>query len=69
MYIFKSAAPDSYSIYPNRYLEIYRFSYIGNATKYVGVMAHEVPWASEKHSNGYLMVDYDKLDVDFKRFN
>ena len=50
-------------------INIYRFSYIGNPTKYVGVMAHEVPWASEKHSNGYLMVDYDKLDVEFKRLN
>ena len=50
-------------------INIYSFSYIGNPTKYVGVMAHEVPWASEKHSNGYLMVDYDKLDVEFKRLN
>ena len=50
-------------------INIYRFSYIGNPTKYVGVMAHEVPWASEKHSNGYLMVDYNKLDVEFKRLN
>ena len=50
-------------------INIYSFSYIGNPTKYVGVMAHEVPWASEKHSNGYLMVDYNKLDVEFKRLN
>ena len=50
-------------------IDIYSFSYIGNPTKYVGVMAHEVPWASEKHSNGYLMVDYNKLDVEFKRLN
>ena len=32
-------------------------------------MAQEVLWATEMHSSGYLMVDYDKLDVDFKRFN
>ena len=32
-------------------------------------MAHEVPWAAEKHSSGYLMVDYNKLDVEFKRLN
>ena len=50
-------------------INIYSFSYIGNPTKYVGVMAHEVPWASEKHSSGYLMVDYNKLDVEFKRLN
>ena len=50
-------------------INIYSFSYIGNPTKYVGVMAHEVPWAAEKHSSGYLMVDYDKLDVEFKRLN
>ena len=50
-------------------INIYSFSYIGNPTKYVGVMAREVPWASEKHSNGYLMVDYNKLDVEFKRLN
>ena len=50
-------------------INIYSFSYIDNPTKYVGVMAHEVPWASEKHSSGYLMVDYNKLDVEFKRLN
>ena len=50
-------------------INIYSFSYIGNPTKYVGVMAHEVPWAAEKHSSGYLMVDYNKLDVEFKRLN
>ena len=50
-------------------INIYSFNYIGNPVKYVGVMAHEVPWAAEKHSSGYLMVDYDKLDVEFKRLN
>ena len=29
-------------------------------------MAHEVPWASVKHDSGYLMVDYNKVDVDFQ---
>jgi len=29
-------------------------------------MAHEVPWASVEHDSGYLMVDYNKVDVDFK---
>mgnify|MGYP003119136804 CR=1 FL=1 len=50
-------------------INIYSFNYIGNPIKYAGVMAHEVPWASEKHSSGYLMVDYNKLDIEFKRLN
>ena len=28
-------------------------------------MAQDVPWASFEDNNGYLMVDYSKLDVDF----
>jgi len=50
-------------------INIYSFKYINSPITYTGVMAHEVPWASEKHSNGYLMVDYNKLDVEFKRLN
>jgi len=50
-------------------INIYQFSYIGSPIKYVGVMAHEVPWASEKHESGYLMVDYRKVDVEFRRLN
>ena len=50
-------------------INIYSFNYIGNPVKYVGVMAHEVPWASEKHESGYLMVDYDKVDVQFRKLN
>ena len=50
-------------------INIYSFNYIGNPVKYVGVMAHEVPWAAEKHESGYLMVDYDKVDVEFRRLN
>ena len=50
-------------------INIYKFNYINSPITYTGVMAHEVPWASEKHSNGYLMVDYNKLDVEFKRLN
>ena len=50
-------------------INIYKFNYIGSPITYTGVMAHEVPWASEKHSNGYLMVDYNKIDVDFRRLN
>ena len=50
-------------------INIYEFSYIGSPIKYVGVMAHEVPWAAEKHKSGYLMVDYNKVDVEFRRLN
>ena len=50
-------------------INIYEFSYIGSPIKYVGVMAHEVPWAVEKHESGYLMVDYNKVDVEFRRLN
>jgi len=50
-------------------INIYKFNYKDNSTTYQGAMAHEVPWASVKHSNGYMMVDYSKLDVDFKIYN
>jgi len=48
-------------------INIYSFNYLNNPTKYQGVMAHEVPWASQKHDSGYLMVDYNKVDVKFKK--
>jgi len=47
-------------------INIYNFTYLNDPTVYQGVMAHEVPWASVKHDSGYLMVDYNKIDVDFK---
>ena len=50
-------------------INIYSFNYKGSKNKYEGVLAHEVPWASHTHDNGYLMVDYSKLDVDFRRLN
>ena len=50
-------------------INIYKFNYIGDSNKYIGVMAHEVPWAAKRHPNGYLMVDYNKLDVEFRRIN
>ena len=34
---------------------------------YRAVMAQEVPWASVKTDDGYLAVDYSKVDVDFER--
>jgi hypothetical protein len=50
-------------------INIYSFKYKGKDGNYEGVMAQEVPWASFKDENGYLMVDYSKLDVDFRRLN
>jgi hypothetical protein len=47
-------------------INIYNFTYLNDPKVYQGVMAHEVPWASVKHNSGYLMVDYNKVDVDFK---
>lgn len=48
-------------------INIYKFNYKYNPTTYQGAMAHEVPWASVRHSNGYMMIDYNKIDVQFKR--
>jgi ribosomal protein L9 len=48
-------------------INIYKFNYKNNPTTYQGAMAHEVPWASVKHSNGYMMIDYNQIDVDFKK--
>jgi len=48
-------------------INIYKFNYKNNPTTYQGVMAHEVPWASVRHDNGYMMVDYNKVDVKFKK--
>jgi hypothetical protein len=48
-------------------INIYKFNYKDNPTTYQGAMAHEVPWASVKHSNGYMMIDYDQIDVEFKK--
>ena len=50
-------------------INIYSFKYKDKEGKYEGVMAHEVPWASEIADNGYYAVDYSKVDVDFKKIN
>jgi len=50
-------------------LNIYSFKYKGDDKTYQGVMAQEVPWASSIAENGYLQVDYSKVDVEFKRLN
>ena len=49
-------------------INIYKFNYKNSPTTYQGVMAHEVPWANVKHNNGYMMVDYNKVDVEFKKW-
>ncbi len=50
---------------------IYEFNYKGTSDKYVGVMAQEVqetnPEAVVKSADGYLMVDYGKIGVQFRR--
>lgn len=48
-------------------LGLYRFSYNGSDKVYVGVMAQEVqavaPAAVVRGSDGYLLVDYDRLGL------
>lgn len=50
-------------------INMYTFTYKGDDKVYQGVMAHEVPYASSFNTDGYLMVDYSKIDVEFKRVN
>ena len=50
-------------------VNIYSFQYKDLEGTYEGVMAHEVPWASMMNDNGYYMVDYSKVDVEFKKLN
>ena len=51
-------------------LKIYEFSYIGMNGRYQGVMSHEIPEeAVIKDSNGYDRVNYNMIDVDFKRID
>jgi hypothetical protein len=49
-------------------LNIYRFKYKDQDGVYEGVMSNEIPSnAVTKGSDGYDMVDYNMIDVDFKR--
>ena len=53
-------------------INIYEFDYKDKSHgegRYRGVMAQEVPQASFRHENGYLAVDYNKVDVDFERID
>ena len=36
---------------------------------YQGVIAQEVPWAKEMTDTGFYIVDYSKVDVEFRRLH
>ena len=50
---------------------IYKFKYLDEDNEYIGVMAEEVykknPKAVGRMDNGYLGVDYNQIDVEFRR--
>ena len=50
-------------------INIYSFKYKQLDGTYEGVMAQEVPWARTMTDTGYYAVDYDKVDVEFRRLN
>jgi uncharacterized protein DUF3300/endosialidase-like protein len=59
--------------YLNDGLGLYRFSYNGSNTPYVGVIAQEVaqvePQAVTRGRDGYLRVYYDRLGLKFQRYD
>ena len=61
-------SPSGLNIYNFKYKDLQPFSVNKNET-YQGVMAQEVPWAASIADDGYLHVDYSKVDVDFKKVN
>ena len=48
-------------------INIYSFKYKHTDGTYEGVMAQEVPWARTMTDTGFYMVDYGKVDVEFRR--
>jgi hypothetical protein len=50
-------------------INIYKFKYKHTDGTYQGVMAQEVPEARQMTDTGFYMVDYNKLDVEFRRLN
>ncbi len=54
-------------------IKLYDFSYLGGETRYRGVMADEIekdyPDAVSVADNGFMMVDYSKLPVNFEVVN
>ena len=54
----------------NSGINVYEFDYKDKSYgegRYRGIIAQEVPNASFKHNDGYLWVDYNKVDVNFER--
>ena len=51
-------------------IKIYEFNYLNNDTRYSGVIANELadshPNVVSKDKDGYYMVDYSQIDVDFE---
>ena len=48
-------------------INIYQFNYLWDShNTYQGVMAQEVPYASVMSDAGYYLVDYSKVDVEFR---
>ena len=50
-------------------VNIYRFKYKHTDGTYQGVMAQEVPWARIMTDTGFYKVDYNKVDVEFRRLH
>jgi hypothetical protein len=50
-------------------INIYEFKYKHTSGTWQGVMAQEVPWARTMTETGFYMVDYGKVDVEFRRLN
>jgi len=50
-------------------VNIYSFKYKDIEGTYQGVMAQEVPWATEMTNTGFYAVDYNKVDVEFRRLH
>jgi len=50
-------------------INIYSFKYKQLDGTFEGVMAQEVPWARQMTDTGFYMVDYSKVDVEFRRLN
>lgn len=52
-------------------IRVYEFSYKGFSSRWRGVLADELlvthPEAVSRHTNGFLTVDYDKVDVRFRK--
>jgi len=50
-------------------INIYQFQYLWSDDIYVGAMAQENPQASFDMGNGFLAIDYNKIDVQFKKIS